>query len=71
MAKSIRKTGYKGVGLKEMDKVTDLYDRAGRWETKSKQAVKNGNLNKAGECRTRALKLVAQAKVIEQKARTT
>lgn len=42
--------------------VSKLYDRAGLWETKSKQASARGDFDKAGRYRTKALRLMAQAR---------
>jgi hypothetical protein len=43
-----------------------LYNRAGLWETRSKQAGSKGDYNKAGRLKTKALQLVAKAKRIDE-----
>jgi hypothetical protein len=48
-------------------KVEKLYDRAGLWETKSKQAALKCDFDRAGRLRTKALQLVAEARRIEEK----
>ena len=42
-------------------------DRAGHWETKSKQAAARGNYNKSGEYRTKALQWAAHGKRAEER----
>nr|WP_156736389.1 hypothetical protein [Mycobacterium sp. E3298] len=41
-------------------------DRAGHWETKSKQAAARGKYDKAGEYRTKALQWAARGKRAEE-----
>lgn len=41
------------------------YDRAGHWETKSKQASAKGNYDKAAEYRTKAFQWSARGKRAE------
>lgn len=48
-------------------KAENLYDRACLWETRSKQASSKGDYDRAGRLRTKALKLMAEARRIEQK----
>lgn len=47
-------------------KVSKLYDRAGIWETRSKQASLKGDYDRAGRLRTKALQLMAEARRIEE-----
>lgn len=48
-------------------KIEKLYDRAGNWETRSKQAALKGDYDRAGKFRTKALQLVAEARRMEEK----
>ncbi|BFH11004.1 hypothetical protein J6TS7_57840 [Paenibacillus dendritiformis] len=47
--------------------VSKLYERAGLWETRSKQAALKGDYNRAGRLRTKALQLAAKARRLEEK----
>ncbi|WP_157794122.1 hypothetical protein [Paenibacillus donghaensis] len=51
-------------------KVTELYNRAGLWQTRSQQAAAKGDFNRAGRLQTKALSLVAQARTLEEKQRS-
>ena len=48
-------------------KVEKLLDRAGLWETRSKQAALKGELDRAGTLRTKAMQLAAEARRIEKR----
>lgn len=48
-------------------KAEKLYDRAGLWETRSKQAALKGDYDRAGILKTKSLQLVAEARRIEEK----
>ncbi|MGE6379573.1 hypothetical protein [Peribacillus muralis] len=48
-------------------KVEKLYDRAGLWETRSKQAALKGDYDRAGKFRTKSMQLMAEARRIEEK----
>ncbi|MDX8359808.1 MULTISPECIES: hypothetical protein [Bacillaceae] len=48
-------------------KVNKLLDRAGLWETWSKRAEAKGDYDRAGNLRTKALQLKAEARRIEEK----
>lgn len=46
--------------------VRKLLDRAGNWETRSKQAAARGDYDRAGYLRTKALHLKSEAERVEQ-----
>ncbi|QCJ45398.1 hypothetical protein FAY30_25950 (plasmid) [Bacillus sp. S3] len=48
-------------------KVEKLLDRAGLWDTRSKQAVVKGDYARAGNLRTKACQLAAEARRIEER----
>lgn len=48
------------------DEIERLYNRAGLWETRSKQASLKGDYDRSGRLRTKAMQLVARAKRMEQ-----
>ncbi|WP_160297238.1 hypothetical protein [Paenibacillus sp. IHBB 10380] len=43
-----------------VSKAGKLYNRAGLWETRSKQAVLKGDLDRAGRLKTKALQLAEE-----------
>lgn len=47
--------------------VSRLYDRAGLWESRSKQAEAKGDYDRAGKLRTKAMQLMAQARKMEER----
>jgi hypothetical protein len=49
-------------------KLSALYGRACLWETRSKRASLQGDLDRAGRNRNKALKLMAQARELERKS---
>lgn len=48
-----------------MSKAGKFYDRAGLWETRSKQAMAKGDDDRAGKLRTKALQLLEKGKKAE------
>ncbi|WP_379397868.1 hypothetical protein [Paenibacillus lentus] len=49
--------------------VSKLLNRAGLWETRSKQAAAKGDHNRAGRLRTKALQLATEARRLEEKGK--
>lgn len=47
--------------------VSKLQNRAGLWTTRAMQAAAKGDLNRAGDLRTKAMKLSAQAEDMRKK----
>ncbi|MDQ0270785.1 hypothetical protein [Cytobacillus purgationiresistens] len=50
-------------------KVSKLHDRAGLWESRSKQAALKGEYDRVGRLRTKAMQLRAEARRIEEKTK--
>lgn len=48
-------------------KVEKLLERAGLWETRSKQASAKGDYDRAGRHRTKSIQLASEARRIEEK----
>jgi len=48
-------------------KAEKLLDRAGLWETRSKQAAAKGDYDRAGNLRTKAFQLAAEARRIDDR----
>ncbi len=48
-------------------KAEKLHDRAGLWETRSKQAALKGENDRAGRLRTKALQLADRARIEKDK----
>lgn len=61
---------HQGVSVM-VSKASKLRDRAGNWETRSKQAAAKGDFDRAGRLRTKALQLMADAQRVEAGERTT
>lgn len=52
--------------MAKIREVSKLLSRAGLWETRSLQAAAKGDLNRAGNLRTKALQLTEKARRLEQ-----
>ncbi|NRG44217.1 hypothetical protein HRF87_05500 [Bacillus sp. CRN 9] len=48
-------------------KVNELLNRAGLWETRSKQADLKGDYDRAGKLRTKAMQLSAEARRMKER----
>lgn len=58
---------YEYGGQKVGKEVERLLNRAGLWETRSKQAALKGDYGRAGRLRSKALQLAAEARRIEER----
>lgn len=52
------------------NEISKFYDRAGLWETRSKQAELKGHYDRSGKLRTKAMQLMAKARRLEEKQRS-
>lgn len=61
----LRKVNY--LKKPSWSEVSKLQDRAGLWSTRAMLAASKGDLNRAGDLRTKAMRLSAQAEDMRKK----